>query len=469
MSSDDYAIRVENLSKYYAIYSQPQDRLKQSIIPRLQQLAGITPKKYFHEFWALKNVSFEVNRGETMGIIGRNGSGKSTLLQLICGTLSPTTGNVYTNGRVAALLELGSGFNPEFSGRENVYLNGALLGMSHEEIDSSFDDIAAFADIGEFIEQPVKMYSSGMFVRLAFAINIMSQPDILIVDEALSVGDINFQAKCMTAMKRRQDAGMTILFVSHDIGTVRSLCSRGIYLEHGEVKALGKASFVTDNYLRVMREEMNAEQAKKTEVKKVTRLENKFPDQSAIAAENSESSTDAERTYFNKIKEFEHRVAQFRYGSGEARITYVELLDEQEIPTTFIEFNQYIKIRIYLQGLLGIENVSVNYNIADDKKNNVTGADLLLLGRSFIDIKAGESYCAEYSMRLPLQEGMYSIRVSLSQYIIFDETVRFVDFIEDAVVFRVARRPGGRLWAKVHLFPSMEIKLLSLENAVDEA
>jgi len=454
MSSNAIAIRAENLSKYYAIYSQPQDRLKQSIMPRLQQLAGRTPRKYFHEFWALKDVSFEVERGETVGIIGRNGSGKSTLLQLICGTLTPTTGNIYTYGRIAALLELGSGFNPEFSGRENVYLNGAILGLTQHEIEARFDDIAAFADIGEFIEQPVKMYSSGMFVRLAFAINIMSKPDILIVDEALAVGDMNFQARCMTAMKRRQEAGMTILFVSHDISTVRSLCSRGIYLEHGEVKAFGKAADVTERYLRVMREEMNAEQKGDAVADKVVEAEPKLP--SAAAASTGVSKTPQASP--QRIKEFERRAAQFRYGSGEARITYVELLDDQDRPVTLVDFDQQVKIGIHLHVLQPIKDLSVNFNLVDDKKNNITGANLPVTGHPFIQAQPGQNYRVEYSLRLPLQDGPYAIRALLTYSSNLEGSAQFVDVVEDAVVFAVARRRGSRLWWKLYLFPEVKIE-----------
>ena len=266
MSSNDIAIRVSNLGKCYEIYDNPRDRLKQFVVPRLQRLFRQSPQQYFREFWALKDVSFEVKKGETVGIIGRNGSGKSTLLQLICGTLTPTSGTVETNGRIAALLELGSGFNPEFTGRENVYMSASIMGLTKEEIDERFDEIAAFADIGEFIEQPVKTYSSGMFVRLAFAVNIVSDPEIMIVDEVLAVGDMNFQARCMTALTRIQERGTTVLFVSHDIGTVKSLCSRGIYLEHGRIHAIGKASDVTEQYIRTMREEMNEEHRKFTRV-----------------------------------------------------------------------------------------------------------------------------------------------------------------------------------------------------------
>ena len=258
----DIAIKVDSLGKCYHIYDQPQDRLKQSLYPRMQRLIGIQPKSYFREFWALKDISFEVRKGETVGIIGRNGAGKSTLLQLICGTLAPTCGSVTNKGRIAAMLELGSGFNPEFTGRENVSMNGAILGLTKDEIDYRFEDITAFADIGVFIEQPVKTYSSGMLVRLAFAVSVCIEPDVLIVDEALAVGDMNFQAKCMTALARMQKKGTTILFVSHDIGSIKSLCSRGIYLERGRLKVMGAAPNVAELYIRTMREEMNKEHRK---------------------------------------------------------------------------------------------------------------------------------------------------------------------------------------------------------------
>ncbi|MBI3442008.1 MAG: ABC transporter ATP-binding protein [Proteobacteria bacterium] len=231
MSSNDIAIRVSNLSKCYHLYDAPRDRLKQFVAPRLQRLVGQNAKQYFREFWALKDVSFEVKKGETVGIIGRNGSGKSTLLQIICGTLTPTSGTVETSGRIAALLELGSGFNPEFTGRENVYMNAAVLGLSKEEVDKRFDDIAAFADIGQFIEQPVKTYSSGMVVRLAFAVIAHVNADILIIDEALAVGDTFFNQKCMRFLREFREKG-TILLVSHDTASVMALCDKAILLKN---------------------------------------------------------------------------------------------------------------------------------------------------------------------------------------------------------------------------------------------
>ncbi|WP_411726933.1 ABC transporter ATP-binding protein [Methyloglobulus sp.] len=244
----EIAIRVQNLSKCYQIYDVPGDRLKQFVAPRLQRLAGQSPKQYFREFWALKDVSFEIKKGETVGIIGRNGSGKSTLLQMVCGTLNPTSGRIQTDGRIAALLELGSGFNLEFTGRENVYMNAAVWGLSNEEIEASFNDIVAFADIGDFVDQPVKTYSSGMFVRLAFAVAVHVHPDILVVDEALSVGDIAFQNKCMEKIKAIKETGTSILFVSHDLSTVQIICDRVIWMKGGSQKMVGYPVDVCQEY-----------------------------------------------------------------------------------------------------------------------------------------------------------------------------------------------------------------------------
>ena len=250
--SSEIAIRVDKLSKCFQVYAQPHDRLKQSILPRLQRVVGASPKKYHRDFWALREVSFEVRKGETVGIIGRNGSGKSTLLQLICGTLNPTGGSIEAHGRIAALLELGSGFNPEFTGRENVYLNAAVLGLSRQETDARFDDIAAFADIGDFIEQPVKTYSSGMLVRLAFAVAINVDPEILIVDEALSVGDELFQRKCFSRIEAIRAKGATILFVSHSGAQIVELCDRAVLLDSGENIAHGMPKKIVGQYQKLL-------------------------------------------------------------------------------------------------------------------------------------------------------------------------------------------------------------------------
>lgn len=256
--SSDIAIKVDGLSKCYQIYDQPRDRLKQIVLPRLQKIAGMPQRNYYREFWALRDIDFEVRKGEAFGIVGRNGGGKSTLLQIITGTLDPTRGTVETFGRVAALLELGSGFNPEFTGRENVYLNALMLGMSRDEVNARFDSIAAFADIGGFLDQQVKTYSSGMLVRLAFAVQVQLEPDILIVDEALAVGDALFQKRCFRRIEKLRADGVTLLFVSHDQEAVRTLTERAILLKRGTCVSSGASSQVLLDYRRLMHEEESA-------------------------------------------------------------------------------------------------------------------------------------------------------------------------------------------------------------------
>lgn len=249
----DWAIRAQGVGKTYRLYDKPHHRLLQSL--------WRGRRSYYREFSALHDVSFELERGQTLGIIGRNGAGKSTLLQIICGTLHPSAGNVQVRGRIAALLELGTGFNPEFTGRENIAINAAILGLSQREIAERLDDIIAFADIGTFIDQPVKTYSSGMYVRLAFAVVVHVNPDILIVDEALAVGDALFQAKCMTRMRRMLDDGLTLLFISHDISAVKALCQRTLWLDHGQVRAIGPTAEVTRDYDHDWIRQANAAQA----------------------------------------------------------------------------------------------------------------------------------------------------------------------------------------------------------------
>ncbi len=238
--SSRIAISVEGISKCYEMYSQPRDRLF--------QFFSFGRRQYFKEFWALQNISFDVKKGETLGILGRNGSGKSTLLQIIAGTLTPTTGSVRTSGVMAALLELGSGFNPEFTGRENIYLNGVILGFSKEKMDERFEDIVSFADIGDHLDQPIKTYSSGMTVRLAFAVQACVSPQVLIVDEALSVGDEKFQRKCFDYIEKLRNGGCSILLVTHSTSTVEKFCQRGVLLHKGEMRGIGPAKEIVDQY-----------------------------------------------------------------------------------------------------------------------------------------------------------------------------------------------------------------------------
>ena len=249
MSYNSPVIQVEGLSKCFNIYDRPRDRLKQFFMPEIQRLIGQREADSYREFWALRNISFEVGKAQTVGIIGQNGSGKSTLLQIIAGTMVPTLGTVKTRGSIGALLELGSGFNPDFSGRENIYLNGSLLGLTRKEIDEKYDYIAAFADIGEHLNQPVKTYSSGMVLRLAFAISAVVETEVLIIDEALAVGDARFQMKCFRRLEELKTKGTTILFVSHATELVRSFCDFGLVLDKGKAIFWGDAKTATVKYL----------------------------------------------------------------------------------------------------------------------------------------------------------------------------------------------------------------------------
>ncbi|WP_131782174.1 ABC transporter ATP-binding protein [Legionella gresilensis] len=278
MLSNDVCISVNNLSKCYQIYETPKDRLKQFLFSPLQQRFKKQAKKYFKEFWALKNISFTVTRGETVGIIGRNGSGKSTLLQIICGTLLPTEGTIKKTGRIAALLELGSGFNPEFTGRENVYMNASILGLTRDEIDERYENIVAFADMKDFMEQPVKTYSSGMMVRLAFAIQAQINPDILIVDEALAVGDAKFQAKCFERLRVLKENGTSILLVTHSSDQIIKHCSRSILLDNGVMLETGKPLDVTNRYMDLLfgKQSVKSLPTPKLETQKNSLLSNPF-------------------------------------------------------------------------------------------------------------------------------------------------------------------------------------------------
>jgi lipopolysaccharide transport system ATP-binding protein len=285
--SSEVAISVTGISKHYQIYEAPSDRLK--------QMLARGRKKYFREFEALKNISFEVRKGETVGIIGRNGSGKSTLLQIICGTLNPTSGTLQTKGRIAALLELGSGFNPDFTGRENIHMNATILGLSKSEIEERFDDIAAFADIGEFIEQPIKSYSSGMVVRLAFAVAINVDPQILVVDEALSVGDELFQRKCFARIEAIRAKGATILFVSHSGGTIIELCDRAILLDSGEKLTEGAPKQVVARYQKLLYAPAETQEAVRDQIRNANVKGTDVEDEEASGGDDTEATQQESR------------------------------------------------------------------------------------------------------------------------------------------------------------------------------
>ena len=414
--SSEIAIKVENLSKCYQIYEQPRDRLKQFILPRLMQMADRSPRQYYREFWALKDVSFEIKKGETVGIIGRNGSGKSTLLQMICGTLNPTSGSIETNGRIAALLELGSGFNPEFTGRENVYLNGALLGLSKDEIDERFDAIIAFADIGKFIDQPVKTYSSGMYVRLAFAIQANVEPDILIVDEALAVGDAYFVHRCMLRFHELQRSGTTILFVSHDATAVRNLCARAIWLNNGCLIENGSSSKVVDAYLADL-----------------------FGHQLVIAS-SSAVSKEAHRTSQGLGIEKTIPNIDRRLGDQRSEIIGVGLYDENmnQIVLTHNEKVVILRMTIKNHSLEENTHVTCGYSFRNSKGQDISSTNSQIEGKD-IKIKDKDSYLTvRLAVMLPcIHPGSYAFTVSTG-YIGQDGEIKVSDRIENAIVFDVA-------------------------------
>lgn len=396
-SESDWSIRVHRLGKNYQIYDAPRDRLKQFIMPSLTSLLGGVSRQYFREYPALRDISFDVKKGETVGIIGRNGAGKSTLLQIICGTLTPSSGSVETKGRVAALLELGSGFNAEFTGRENVYMNAGVLGLSREEIDARFDEIIAFADIGDFIDQPVKTYSSGMHVRLAFSVIVHVNADILIVDEALAVGDMYFQAKCMVHMKKLIASGVTILFVSHDTNAVKALCSRCVYLEGGTVSAYGPTNGVLEVYYGAA-----------VKSRQQVGINNSPP--------MGEVSQNLDQKRSNKVKEiaFTQRAAFHRIQNGMAEFLNVELLDESGKDVEAVEFGQKLVLRMTIQNNLDLICLAAGYHIKDRNGFDVIYSDTGLENCHLTNLISGEVVVMDWEFHINLRADEYTIGVGLS-------------------------------------------------------
>ncbi|MDC0986223.1 ABC transporter ATP-binding protein [Alphaproteobacteria bacterium] len=410
MSSNDIVIRITNLSKCYQIYDAPNDRLKQFVVPYIQRLIGHKPKQYFREFWALKEVSFEVKKGETLGIIGRNGAGKSTLLQILCGTSTPTSGSIEIKGRVAALLELGAGFNPEFTGRENVYMNAAVLGLSKEEIDARFDDIAAFADIGEFIDQPVKIYSSGMYVRLAFAVIAHVDADILIVDEALSVGDAVFMQKCMQFIRSFQERG-TLLFVSHDTSSVQNLCETAIWLGHGKIHKMGTSKNVAEAYQKFILQEVYGESA---ELSDTLPSVNNF-----VAAESPSEELLTEATvvdYGSELTIRDNFVSATGWQTGAAEILSVSFEKLGADQTVKFEGGERVRIVIHAKANEALGSPILGFLVRDRLGQNLFGENTLAPGVSpLYCVEAGGEFASEFVFRLPmLPNGDYAVVVSVA-------------------------------------------------------
>ncbi len=386
--SSEIAIEIENLTKCYQVYSNPQDRLKQFLMPKLFSLIGKKNKLYHQEFWALNGITLSVKKGEVIGIIGRNGSGKSTLLQIICGTLAQTSGSLRVVGRIAALLELGSGFNPEFSGIDNIYMNAAVLGLTRAEVDLKIEEILAFADIGDFVYQPVKTYSSGMVVRLAFAVASCVDPDILVVDEALAVGDAVFQAKCYQRFKELRNKGVTVLLVTHDIGSVIQLCDRAYVLHKGELVASGMPKEMGDEYRRRC-----SESSRKNQIAKI---------ENAVMSEVTMPS-------HKKSK-----VVQ-EYGDMQVVISNFGLFNVDDKLTEAVLSGDKVLLRVYLTANNECEDPIVAFSIRDLAGNELAGNNTMYLNSDVGALKPGEQALVEFAFKMPFQPGVYNLCLACTE------------------------------------------------------
>ena len=393
------ALRVEGMSKQYRIYDHPSDRLKETL--------SRGRWKTHREFWALRDVSFEVEQGTTFGIIGPNGSGKSTLLQIIAGTLDPTHGTVWHAGRIAALLELGSGFNPEFTGIENVSMSASLMGFSRSEAEAMLPEIERFAEIGDFIRQPVKTYSSGMYVRLAFATAISAQPQILIIDEALAVGDAVFQHRCMRRIREMQESGMTILLVSHDPSAIRALCSRALLLHAGRMEAIGKPTDVLNRYQKLImaREDAyEAGQQANTEAGSVL----------------AEAETVAPLSY------------TYRHGDGSAEILRVELLDAAHHPVELVESGEAVQVRLRVRFQREAEAPVCGFLLRNRHGIHLYGTNTELQQANLGPVRRGEIVEVTFAFNCWLAPDTYSATVA-----VHDPNGISFDWIDGALFFRV--------------------------------
>lgn len=378
MMSMDYVIEVNNICKKYKLYNSPTDRLKEAM--------SFSKKSYHKEFYALQDINFNIKKGESVGIVGKNGSGKSTLLKILTGVLSPTSGHVMINGKVSALLELGAGFNGEYSGLENIYLTGTIMGYSREEMDKKVPEIIEFADIGDFIHQPVKTYSSGMYVRLAFAVSINVDPDILIIDEALSVGDIRFQRKCFRKIEEFKK-NKTFILVSHDLSTITKFCDRVIWINEGVMKKEGDPVEITNEFRAFMIEAKYSEGKKETE-------------------EKSSKAEDSEFIEFDKNLDV--------MGDGKISFLGYKLLDENDNVVTTMLAGKKAKLQLKIYTNEGIEDAIVGFTIRNKLGDVVCQTNTFIMNQQF-DLEQGREYVAEFEYEVPkLVEGYYTISPALA-------------------------------------------------------
>jgi len=387
--TDNISISVKNITKTYKLYNRHADRVKEAFHP--------FRKKYHHPFSALNGVSFEVKRGEAFGIIGRNGSGKSTLLQIVCGILQPTLGTIYTHGRISALLELGAGFSPEFTGRENVYINGKILGLTDAEIDVRFDEITRFADIGDFIDQPIKVYSSGMVVRLAFAVQVSVDPDLLIVDEALSVGDIFFQQKCFARMREIISGGTTCLFVSHDTTAVQNLCQRAILLDQGEIAFMGEATEVVSRYFATLGPRAGCSTQEAVGKVPSTKPVNDLMEPQEIISHNILVS------------------GANRHGAGGLEIIAARVTDKDVQDTMQVDMLQNLNFNLLLRANEDIVDPSAGIHLYDRLGNIVFASGTRQLLHRLPDLSAGQGLIVSIELKLNVQPGEYTFSLGAAE------------------------------------------------------
>lgn len=381
--NSEYAIKVKDLTKTYRIYDKPVDRLKESLDP--------FKKKYHRDFNALNEVSFNLKKGDALGIIGKNGSGKSTLLKMITGVLTPTSGEIHVNGKISALLELGAGFNPEYTGLENVYLNGTIMGYTKEQVDEKLEDILSFADIGEFIKQPVKSYSSGMFARLAFAVAINVDPDILIVDEALSVGDIHFQAKCYRKFDEFKEKGKTILFVSHSLDSIIRYCNTAILLNEGVLIGEGSPKEMVDIYKRI--------------------LTNSNMQNSSTSLEEGKS-----QVVTNWKSKIDIHPDFLEYGDKQVEIVDFGMFDQLNNLNSSFQSDEITTFRARVKFNENIRNPIFAYSIKDIKGLEIAGTNTWYDGSFTGHFSEGDEIVVSFSQQLSLQEGTYALSLGCTGY-----------------------------------------------------
>lgn len=430
--SSEAIIEVTGLGKCYQTYEKPHHRLLQMLLARLG-------KTYHREFWALRDVTFSVPRGRIFGILGKNGAGKSTLLQIICGTLTPSHGDVNVRGRVAALLELGSGFNPEFTGIENVYMNAQLLGMTREQTDKKLEAILAFADIGDFVHQPVKTYSSGMFARLAFSVVIHVEPDILIVDEALSVGDAWFQHKSMARMRQLMESGCTVLFVSHSIDAVRALCDEAIWMERGGIKMQGNVTDVTNAYMNDVFIEHN----------RIT-LQASQPDTRATHTEPQDSSQGVSQVS-DAPAEYTIQTAALSLDGGTIlKVRSSRLRNSEAEIVEHLRQGEKFTLEFELEILQPVRNLSVGFLIKDQFGQELTGESYFNTYRHSLDFEAGRIVRFVFDSTMLLRGGQsYSVALRINQVSKWDRSDNVVVYADElAMVFDVLADADSPMWFK---------------------